>query len=207
MKGNQINRREITTNTAQKRLLDLGIPIVRKSEDDFFTITELQSFSKIVQRKIYDPGSKIDLNIADFLNQVPWEKTRKWAKGLERKGWVVKGSKNWNKRHGKQQGIKNYTWFRVYPKDRLNDLICFTVGVHSDGALVYKLDRMFADKFFTDEKTAIFRNIRDQLKIEWREISINKVDGYDWKKLIDTTDVYFKKQLKNYQTILGCRNT
>ncbi|WP_420577495.1 hypothetical protein [Ekhidna sp.] len=199
-----IDRRSITTNTAQTRLLDLGFPIVRKTGTDFFNTTELHSFSKLVEREIYDPGSKVDWNIADFLNQVPWEKSRKWAKGLESKGWVVKGRKNWNKRHGKQQGIKNYTWFRVYPKNRVNDLICFTVGIHGNGELVYKLDRMHADNFFianNKEKDKLFRSIRDQFQIKWQEIPLKEIENYDWDKLINQTHKYFQNQLTNYQKL------
>jgi len=202
--GSPIDRKKVTTSIAQKRLLELGFPIIKKSENDFFNEIEQRSFEKIVSRKVYNSDNEIDRNIGDFLNQVPWEKTKRWGQLLGDKGWIIKGGKNWNKRHGKNQGIKDYTWFRIYPKNRLNDLICFTVGMHGDGELVYKLHNKFADDEFKGEKGRVFNDwYHDKGLDRWPTISVDEIDKYDWRSLIEESNQYFTKHLSNYNEIVN----
>jgi len=204
LKGQAIDRKkDLTTDAAQKRLLSLGIPIVQRQQDDkFFSRKELESFSLLVKRIVYDPYNLIDRNIGEFLNQVIWEKTKIWGRKLQEKGWIVKGQKHWNKRNGSNgQAFKDYTWIRVYPKDRMNDLICFTIGVHADSTLIFKLDRMWQDKFFDDQKNKIFKTLSKDLGIEWQKIEVNKLDEYSWTRLIEESHNFFTDQLINYSQI------
>ncbi len=203
LKGQIIDReKDVTTATAQKRLLELGIPIVEQNEEDFFTKKELISFQQLVKRNIYDPSNPVDRNIGAFLNHVIWEKTKNWGKKLKEKGWIVKGNKHWNKRNGSNgQAFKDYTWFRVYPKDRINDLLCFTVGVHADATLVFKLDRMWQAKFFDYQQNATFKTLSKSLGIEWQKIEVSKLAEYSWTRLIDESHNFFTDQLKNYSLI------
>ncbi|WP_421894159.1 hypothetical protein [Marinoscillum sp.] len=204
LKGQAVDRKkDLTTDTAQQRLLSLGIPIVQRQQDDgFFSKKELESFSLLVKRIVYDPYKPIDINIGQFLNQIIWEKTKIWGSKLKEKGWVVRGNKHWNKRNGSNgQAFKDYTWLRVYPKDRINDLICFTIGVHADATLVFKLDRMWQDKFFDDQKNEIFKTSIKDLGIEWQKIGLSELAQYSWNRLIDESHKFFTEQLDNYSLI------
>ena len=204
LRGNLINRKTFTTDIAQKRLLQLGFPIV-ENDNDFFNEKELNSFVKLIERKTYNENNPVDKNIGYFLNKVIWTKTQKWAKGLEDEyGWNVKGSKNWNKRNGSDgQAYKQYTWWRIYPDKDTKSLFFYTVGMHTDGQLLYKMDIKRDDSFFSTDPHKInkFEAFRDQKGLGWKKISHGELKDLDWDSLITRTHEFFEKGLKSFYEI------
>lgn len=198
LKKNPIDRRSFTTDVAQKRLLQLGFPIVENNHD-FFSEKELKSFSELVYRPSYNNADIVDKNIGDFLSQVVWEKTIFWANKLRDLGWVIEGSRHWNEQDRNGQRYKKYTWLKVYPKDNRHDLLFFTIGVDSDGFLLYKLDIKEKDPFFTQERKSFFKTKREELKVGWQRIHFEELEKYNWDKLIDISHQFFTSHLEHYQ--------
>ncbi len=197
---------KFTTDDAQRKLLELGFPIVDvafTSNNDFFSEKELISFKKLIELDYYDKDNTVDQNIGMFLMDIVWEKTKTWASKLESKGWIIKGNKIWNEQRNNSigQGFKQYTWYRVYPSGYKNDLLYFTIGVHYDGSLVYKMDIQRESSFFTDEKRQYFDKRRMEMGAGWHIISVNEINEYNWDKLVSISHDFFKSQTKNYFTI------
>jgi hypothetical protein len=192
---------DFNTDQAQQILLALGFPIVeaeKAKEGDFFSAKDLTSFSSIASRSSYNSKNPVDNNIAKYLNKIPWGKAQAWAKALENKNWIIKGGRNWNvqdRTHG--QSYKKYTWFRVFPRDFINKLIFFTVGIGLEGDLVYKMDIYRDDEAFPKDLIQYFDDRCQQLKC-WRRINRDELENYSWETLIDETDRFFTDQLDNY---------
>ena len=203
-RGNPINRRTFTTDVAQKRLMQLGFPIVDNSrEDDFFTEKELRSFSTIITNNAYNKDDEIDKNFGKFLNNVIWEKSKIWRDKLVQKGWKTDtGRKNWQwQSTGKGQRYSNYTWYRLFIPDQESKLIFFTIGVSQNGDLEYKLDVKRNDNFFTDEKLAHFDTLRQTSNSGYHLIPKTTLKTYDWEKLIEKTDDFIAQHSENLTKI------
>lgn len=198
--GSPIDRNLFTTDNAQKRLLELGFPIVDTSRNDgFFTEKDINTFHRLVKRNKYDESNEVDLNIAKYLNFISWEKTRLWNVGLKGKGWLIKGYKHWNTRsRTKGQTFKQYTWYRVLPENFKNELIFFTVGIDTEQRLVYKIDIRRNDPYFRNGLDKYFDSRVEELGIKWQFVDAGKLNGYTFKKLVDESHKFFIKQLKNY---------
>jgi len=195
LKGIQIERSTFNTDQAQKVLLEKGFPIVQFNvQENFFSEKELQSFSNLVARPVYDKSNLTDKNIGKFLNQVIWEKTFKWAKQLRKLGWEIKGAKHWNEQDPKGQRYKKYTRYKIYPKSKRSDLLYYTVGVNTDGSLVYKLDIQRVDSFFTKEKRDFF----DDHTVPWKVIRPEEVKSHNWNSLVDLTKNFLHDKLELY---------
>ncbi|MCB0501533.1 MAG: hypothetical protein KDD32_02535 [Bacteroidetes bacterium] len=202
--GETIPRHNFNTNEAQRVLLKKGFPIVDTEEKDgFFTKKDLDSFKSLIRRTEYDKLNSIDKNIGYYLNQVSWEKTKKWAKELENKGWVVKGRKNWNIQTNNKTGqdYKQYTWYRVYPIDFKQNLLYYTIGIHTDGQLLYKLDIHRDDPYFTTLLKSVFDNLRDEVGAGWQLIPIDEIKNYSWERLVQESHNFFQKHLADYYKI------
>lgn len=204
LREDPINRRSFTTDVAQKRLLELGFPIVEIG-NEFFSKKELKSFEKIIARKTYDENSPVDKNIGLFLNQVIWEKTRIWAERLQDEyGWHIGGKKSWNKQNGSVgQAYKQYTWWRIYPDKDTNSLFFYTVGMHSDGQLLYKIDIKRDEPFFSEVPAKIeqFESLRSQFGIGWQKIEQENISELDWDELIEKTNSFFENHLLDFYKI------
>lgn len=199
LKNQPIQKRSFNTDIAQKRLLELGFPIV-EIHNSFFSEKDLISFSTLVNRPNYDSSNPVDNNIGKFLNQVVWEKTRIWANKIKKKGWTVKGAKHWNEQDIKGQRFKKYTWYKIYPENKRSDLLFFTVGVHDDGSLLYKLDIQAVDQFFTEERKNWFYKIRDSKGAGWQTIPYGELPE-NWESLIEKSNAFFGSQLATYDEI------
>lgn len=200
LKGNPIDHRTFTTDVAQKTLLKLGFPIV-EVDHDFFSAKELNSFIVLTARPIYDSSNTVDINIGDFLNQVIWEKSKRWALGLKELGWEYEGAKNWNERDIKGQRFKKYTWFKIYPKSLRHPLLFFTIGVDMDGSLLYKLDIKSEDEFFVEKKSLFYKE-RDKRGAGWQQFSIDQVKNENWDSLIAKSHRFFEDNLIHYKFFL-----
>ncbi|MEL7147343.1 MAG: hypothetical protein AAFO69_13300, partial [Bacteroidota bacterium] len=206
LKGKPVDRSSFTTDTAQGRLLELGFPITDPSRDDgFFTPKDLLSLSKLVQRKYYNKHNTVDKSLGHYLRDIPWQKTKDWARKLGELGWRVEGGKQWQKRMGRKgSGFKDYTWFRIYPVNAVNDKICFTVGIHGepDVSLVYKLHNQFTDEFFWSEgRQDIFDNYLRDHGIAWQHVWPHELINMSWDDLVQRAHQFFTSNLDHFETI------
>ncbi|MEM9299321.1 MAG: hypothetical protein AAGA64_13150 [Bacteroidota bacterium] len=201
LKKAPINRQEFNTDVVQKKLMELGFPIVERG-NSFFSVKELESFTQLAGRSIYNSADPIDQNIGYFLNQVIWEKSRQWALGLQELGWDFEGSKNWNEQDINGQRFKKYTWYRIYPKDFHHPLLFFTIGVQSDdGSLVYKLDIKGQDAFFEGRREYFYKE-RDDRGAGWQVINTIDLKDENFDSLITKSHDFFKDKLKDYKFFL-----
>tara|TARA_R100000935_G_scaffold15425_1_gene30757 strand:- start:25804 stop:27636 length:1833 start_codon:yes stop_codon:yes gene_type:complete len=205
LEGKTINRKSINTDQAQKRLLELGFPIVETNiQDNFFSEKELKSFQILLARKDYDSTNAVDINIGSFLRETVWSKTQLWAEKLEQLGWkLVSKRKGWNTRHQKKgfQTYKQYAWCSLKPEDGENNLLLFTVGVGSTGSLEYKMDIQWNDKSFTQSQKDLFFNLREEHKASFQVIEKSDVSKHSWRSLIDKSDKFFTSHLSTYTEI------
>ncbi len=205
LEGRPIPRRSINTDQAQKKLLELGFPIVDTTvADNFFSTKELESFQKLLARKDYNPSNKVDVNIGEFLRESVWSKTQIWAQKLEQLGWqIISSRRGWNTRNQKKgfQTFKQYAWCSLKPKDGENNLLFFTVGVDSNGNLTFKMDIQRNDKSFTQEQIDLFSNLRDQYDAGFQYINKNKASTYSWDSLVKKSDQFFTNHLSTYTDI------
>lgn len=205
LEGKPINRRSINTDQAQKKLLELGFPIVDTTvTDNFFSTKELESFQKLLARKDYNPSNKVDVNIGEFLRETVWSKTQIWAQKLEQEGWqIVSSRRGWNTRNQKKgfQTFKQYAWCSLKPKNGENNLLLFTVGVDSNGNLTFKMDIQRNDKSFTQEQIDLFSNLREQYDAGFQYINKNQISGYSWDSLVKKSDQFFTNHLSTYTEI------
>ena len=196
------------TDQAQERLLDLGFPIVNKvfgKTNSRFSEKELLSFSRLIARPKYDPHNDVDKNIRLFLRDMTWNKTKFWAELLRDKGWEISGRKSWNIQNRKNgQSYKQYTWWRIFPKGHVSDLVYFTVGVHTNGALVYKMDIQHEDEFFkrSPERKAHFEKRSSELKARWCQIEVNEVENYSLEELSEKANNFLLLHLDSYHDIV-----
>jgi len=198
--------RPFNTDEAQNRLLELGYPIWDPKEqttNGFFTQKDLTSFSKLVERSAYDEKKSVDINIGKYLNRVPWEKTKRWAKLLEDKGWRTKGSKNWNVRNPTSgQKYKDYTWWKIFPPNKHYKFIFFTVGIGANGDLVYKLDCQVDDPFFKkDSNRELFDQLKDKFNISSRVVETKDIQRSNWSLLVQKSHKFFKRHEQSYHKI------
>jgi hypothetical protein len=203
-----ISRRKFNTDVAQKRLLELGFPIVGFPKDHtigFFSSKVLNSFRMLAKRSVYDKNNIIDINIGKFLNQVPWEQTRIWAKEIEKDGWKIEGGGNWNEQRNNKtgQGYKGYTWYRVFPDENSHELLYFTIGIHGDGSLLIKLDIERSHDFFNQTKQNWFDNRKKELGANWLQINPEKAEKLSLQELVNKSIGYFNANLKNYYQIIS----
>lgn len=205
LEGKPINRRSINTDQAQKKLLELGFPIVDTTvADNFFSEKELESFQILLARKDYDSSNKIDVNIGEFLRKTIGTKTQIWAKKLEELGWqIVSKKRGWNTRSVKVgfQSYKQYAWCSLKPENEENNLLLFTVGVGSDGSLEYKMDIQWNDKSFTQNQKDVFSDLRKEYGAGFQYIRKNEVAEYSWESLIKKSDQFFTNHLSTYTDI------
>ncbi|MEM8510468.1 MAG: hypothetical protein AAF717_21720 [Bacteroidota bacterium] len=199
-----INRKTFTTDIAQKRLLELGFPIVDNSrQDGFFTEKELSSFSTIITQNTYDKNDEVDQNFGKFLNKVIWEKTKIWRDKLVEKGWKTDlAKKNWQRQStGKGQRYSPYTWYRLFLPNQKSKLIFFTIGVGQNGDLEYKLDVKRNDEFFTTSKLAHFDSLRETSNSGYQYFSKASLKTSDWEKLIERTHAFISRHSKDLTKI------
>lgn len=195
-----------TTNTAQNWLIANGFPIMDTKENEknrFFTKKDLWSFKILINRQTYDKTIAIDGNIGSYLSSVSWGKTKLWRNELVNLGWEAKGAIHWNvqRKNKTGQAYQKYTWYRIFPKDRKQDLIYFTIGIEEEGYVVYKMDIQRNHSFFTNSKESEFDRFRKEVGAGWQVISENDIDDYSWDKLISKSHSFFQKHLENYYKI------
>lgn len=198
LRAQPIDRNSFTTDDAQKRLLELGFPIFDK-EQAFFTKKDLHSFKILVHREKYDKENEIDKNIGYYLNEISWEKTKQWSNKLAVKGWDVQGAKSWNvqnRTHG--QAYRNYTWFKILPKERKDDRIFFTIGLHDDYTLAYKIDIKRDDTYVRDNIEKKYEQYIRQNNIRWHHVKADELQHYDFSRLAEECHIFFQSLLKTY---------
>lgn len=205
LQGSPIKRKSITTDQAQKRLLELGFPIVDSTiKNNFFSEKELTSFEKLIARKDYDSSNPVDKNIGDFLRDTVWSKTKIWAEKLEQLGWkVVSKRRGWNTRHQKVgfQTYKQYAWSSLKPMDGQNNLLLFTIGVGSNGDLEYKMDIQWSDKTLTQTQKDLFFDLRKKANASFQYLTKDEIVKNSWDSLVKKSDDFFTKHLETYTDI------
>jgi hypothetical protein len=201
------------TNQAQKRLLELGFPIVENTKSqtaDFFSEKDLVTFDMLVQRKSYNKTSPIDNNIGTYLNTISWGKSQFWAEKLKGESFDLDGKRTWNKTHRVHGQIyQKYSWFRLIPKSSKNRGVYFTVGIdwHSTLRLIYKLDIQRNDSYFDDARQEYFDRRLSELNINRHYITKDEIHNYSWDRLIKESQKFMLDNLDNYNQIVeGLRN-
>jgi hypothetical protein len=198
--------KDFVTDSAQERLIELGFPIIeneKSSAKSFFSEKDLDSFGKLVKRKKYDNMNEVDRNIGSYLNNIIWGKTSHWADLVKDEHLIKSGGKQWNSQHKElKQVYKSYTWIKLIPIDSENKDIYFTVGMHNNDELIYKMDIQRNSEFFTEERAIYFQNRLKELGIESHLISKQKLKYYNWDKLVDETKKFIDLNLVNYHKIV-----
>lgn len=197
---------QFNTDDAQDKLLDLGFPIVEKNftdNDSFFSERDLISFSKLVRREKYDHNNIVDINIGQYLNKISWQKTAYWASLLEDHKFKRIGRRQWNTQHKTlKQVYKNYTWYKLVPRDSKNKNVFFTVGMHNNKVLVYKMDIQRDSPYFDKDKEYFFDNRLKELGINSQFVSINELKSYSWVTLIEKSKSFLYDNLKHYHNLV-----
>ncbi|MDI1254546.1 MAG: hypothetical protein PSV16_00470 [Flavobacterium sp.] len=203
--NNKINPNPgFNTDAAQDRLLELGFPVVQNNlsrESDFFSQKDLISFFKLIGRKKYDASNPTDHNIGKYLNRISWGKTQYWANLLRDERWDIEGRKQWNSQHKQLKQIyKEYTWFRIIPKNTKNRLVYFTVGIDRfwHKRLILKIDIQRENPFFNPERQKYFDTTRINLGIEHKMFEINDITNYDWKKIVGESLAFIEGNIEHY---------
>lgn len=189
---------------AQELLINLGFPIIHNEfdhADSNFSEIELKSFERLTKRGRYDSDDPIDSNIGLFLSELPWLKTKRWAERLKKKGWQIKGRRAWNVTHKTlKQKYKLYTWWKIYPEGYTNPDIYFTVGIHTDGNITYKMDIQHNADFFTmvPDRKHLFYAQRDAFEESWPTVRKEGIEKLSMSELVERSDEYFHKMKETY---------
>lgn len=203
--SNKVKNYRFISQEANRKLLSDGFPVIDKTSSSAFCSTDLKTFSKLIERRNYDKNNAVDKNIALYLRENPWTRTKDWAEELEAKGWIIDGTKTWQIPHKGGASYKPYTWWRIYPKDYKSKLVCFTVGIDEDGSLLYKMDIQRDHDYFSKSPERInhFDQRRKQIGAGWQTISVQDADKYTLAQLADISDMFFQKHVEEYHKIVG----
>ncbi|GGH65879.1 hypothetical protein [Phaeocystidibacter marisrubri] len=196
LSGKSIVNPNFTTDQAQSKLWSLGFPIVDPTCDEWhISYKELESFSILIKRNGYDSSNRIDKNIGDFLNQIIWQKAKKWREGLKKLGWDVKGRMSWNEQANNTVGqrFRKFVWYRVLPRTRVSDLLFYTIGFEESGEIVYKIDVKWDNEFFTSRngRGKAFNEYRKQNGLLWQRRRLSKGEHVEINELIELSNSYF----------------
>lgn len=171
---------------------------------DFFTKNDLDFFSLVVGKKYSKSSGEFKTIGKKLTNNGVYDKTKKWAKLLEERGYTIHFRNDWQ-----ISGIiRSYTWAQIYYKGFEDTMIFFTVGVgsrlknDSEYHLIYKID--YHRKKLSPYQVQLFEDYLKQHKIESIErISKQVLKSYNWIKLADETEgfmdgleTYYKNLVK-----------
>lgn len=185
---------------------------VGTNEPGFFTQDEILFLGNWAG-KVYDKTDKDNVNAKNSIMNSLGSKTVYWSEQLikrlegyetfNRRMWSQKGWEDTDEGKKRVARFKHYTWARIYKAGDDYKDIFFSVGVDSQHkSLVYKLDYYFEKN---SELSASQKELCKQLipdEVSWIEISFERIQNYNWIKLIDETAAFIKDNETLYDEII-----
>jgi len=175
----------------------------------FFNHSEIEFFYKWAD-KTYDPNNPEHYKAKEYIIDTVWKKTQFWSDEIAKR---LPNYKTYNKRNWQKPGWENgervatfkpYTWARIFKLNHSAENIFFTVGIGRphEWALVYKLDYFKVDysKLNEKQKELCEKYISKELR---QEISLDKLNQYNWGSLIQTTVKFISENSHHYDQVVA----
>ncbi|SOD99746.1 hypothetical protein [Spirosoma fluviale] len=180
-----------------------------------FTIPEIEYFHE-VQGRTYHAGVLEDELLGHVLSDGVWEKTKQWAKSVQRSeiGFEVSFRKSWQKSgwdNGRVAQIKPYTWARVFKPGDDGKGIYFTIGV--DAGSQSLLIKIHYQEQAREQAKALLTPLQRQLcerliksadgsYTYCQEIRLQNVEEYSLERLTAETIAFIQKYESTYDLIM-----
>ncbi len=208
--GKELSSKDFSGGTESNHfLISLGFPIsVKKSpdHDDCFTSDELRFLERYAGQP-YDSANRIHRNAGAFISDTLWEKTLYWATAIaEQLPLDVQGRRQWNQRGGGKTGqsFKDYTWYKLYPREINHPKIYYTVGVDGYKKLIIKIDcQHTGDDTLPPEQVTIVQDYLRTHDLEWVVFNEEDLPGLTWQNLIDQSVEFITRTLPVYKAIVS----
>jgi len=177
---------------------ELGLELTYyESGYNFFTKDELEYFHSIVGAE-YRKGDTSHEYYGQKLYPII-SKVNFWAEQLLDESFKLKIDTKWLAGH--ESKITSYFWPRIYKEEDKD--IFFNVEVNGENRwLGYKLDGYTATKKkLPEKKLKIVKEFQSTSKWSWPKISFDKLDEYDWDRLIEESRTYVKDLEESYDQL------